>query len=152
MTQHDPAPVTPRYLGIDYGTKRIGLAVSSPIGTVHPRPRIDRTVEQADIRVLVEMVREEGVEALVIGLPHHMDGAESEMERQARGFAAKVAEATGLAVFGTDERLTSAEADRILKVQGKRDPRARKARVDSAAACILLQDFLNAEQKGEPIA
>jgi len=144
--------VTPRYLGIDYGTKRIGLAVASPIGTVHPRPRLDRVDEAADIRALVGLVREEGVEALVIGLPHHMDGTQSEMELQARRFAKKLAEATGLSVFGTDERLTSAEADRILKVQGQRNPRARKQRVDSAAACILLQDFLNAEQTGERIA
>lgn len=142
----------PRYLGIDFGTKRIGLAVSSPIGTVHPRPRLDRLGGEADIVALVGLVREEGVTALVIGLPHHMDGALSEMEQQARRFAEQLAEATGLPAFGTDERLTSAEADRILKVQGQRNPRARKERVDSAAACLLLQDFLNADQNGERIA
>lgn len=144
--------MTPRYLGIDFGTRRIGLAVASPIGTVHPRPRLDRTNEADDLRELTGLVREEGVEALVVGLPHHMDGAQSEMEVAARAFATKLAEATGLPLYGTDERLTSAEADRILKVQGQRNPRARKERVDSAAACILLQDFLNAEEKGERIA
>ena len=144
--------MTPRYLAIDYGTKRIGLAVSSPIGTVHPRPRLDRTEPAADIRALVELAREEVAVALVMGLPHHMDGAQSEMETQARAFAKKLAEACGLPVYGSDERLTSAEADRILKVQGQRNPRARKERVDSAAACILLQDFLGAEDSAERIA
>jgi len=144
--------VTPRYLGIDYGTKRIGLAISSPIGTVHSRPRLDRQNLEFDLRALAELAREEQVVALVIGLPHHMDGTRSEMEQKAREFAAKLAELTGLPLFGTDERLTSMEADRILKAQGKRDPRARKARVDSAAACILLQDFLNADESGERIA
>ncbi len=144
--------MTPRYLAIDYGTKRIGLAVSSPIGTVHPRPRLDRTEPGADIRALVDLAREEVAVALVMGLPHHMDGAQSEMETQARAFAKKLAEACGLPVYGTDERLTSAEADRILKVQGQRNPRARKERIDSAAACILLQDFLGAEDNAERIA
>jgi len=144
--------MTPRYLAIDYGTKRIGLAVSSPIGTVHPRQRLDRTEPDADIRALVELAREEVAVALVMGLPHHMDGAQSEMETQARAFAAKLAEASGLPIYGSDERLTSAEADRILKVQGQRNPRARKERIDSAAACILLQDFLGAEDNAERIA
>jgi putative Holliday junction resolvase len=141
-----------RYLGIDYGTKRIGLAVSSPIGTVHPRPRLDRTGPEDDIRALVALIRDEAVTALVIGLPHHMDGAQSEMEAEARNFGVALAQACELPLFGTDERLTSAEADRILKVQGRRNPRARKERVDSAAACILLQDFLAAEESAERIA
>ena len=144
--------MTPRYLGIDYGTKRIGLAVASPIGTVHPRPRLDRTDEASDLRALAALAREESVEAFVIGLPHHMDGEESDMERAARAFAKKLAASTGLAVFGSDERLTSAEADRILKGQGQRNPRARKERVDSAAACVMLQDFLNHTQTRERIA
>ena len=141
-----------RYLGIDYGTRRIGLAVSSPIGTVHPRPRLDREGTEADIQALVALIRDEGVEALVIGLPHHMDGAVSEMEVEARQFGATLAEAAGLPLFGSDERLTSAEADRMLKISGRRNPRARKERIDSAAACILLQDFLSAEQNAERIA
>ena len=140
-----------KLLGIDYGTKRIGLAISSPLGTVHPRPRRDRVTEAEDIRYIAELAAEEAVAAVVIGLPHHMDGAQSEMEVEARAFARLLAAASGLAVFGTDERLTSQVADSILAGQHK-NPRARKQRVDSAAACILLQDYLNAEQTGERIA
>lgn len=133
-----------KLLGIDYGTKRIGLAVSSPLGTVHPRPRLDRQTPEKDLRYLADLADEEQVAGIVIGLPHHMDGAISDMERAARAFATELAALTKLPVFGSDERLTSQEADRILATS-MRDPRARKGRVDSAAACILLQDFLNAE-------
>ena len=66
------------------------------------------------------------------------------MERAAREFAAKLAALSGLPVFGSDERLTSQEADRILATS-MRNPRDRKGRVDSAAACILLQDYLSAD-------
>jgi putative Holliday junction resolvase len=141
----------PKLLGVDYGTKRIGLAVSSPLGTVHPRPRRDRVTPEADLRFLAALAAEEDVTAIVIGLPHHMDGARSDMEIEARAFAARLAKASGLPVFGTDERLTSQEAERILAGQHK-DPRQRKGRVDSAAACILLQDFLAADQEAERIA
>ena len=137
-----------KFLGIDYGTKRIGLAVSSPLGTVHPRTRLDRqTLEkdlEKDLQFLADLADEEQVAGIVIGLPHHMDGKISDMERAAREFAAKLAALSGLPVFGSDERLTSQEADRILATS-MRDPRARKGRIDSAAACILLQDFLSAE-------
>ncbi|MEM8884773.1 MAG: Holliday junction resolvase RuvX [Planctomycetota bacterium] len=141
----------PKVLGIDYGTKRIGLAVASPLGTVHPRPRLDRTAPAADLRALAELADEEDVASIVIGLPHHMDGAKSEMEIAARAFAAQLAEATGLPVFGTDERLSSQVADSML-AERTRDPRKRKERVDSAAACLLLTDYLAAEEKAERIA
>ncbi|MHC4450026.1 MAG: Holliday junction resolvase RuvX [Planctomycetota bacterium] len=141
----------PKLLGIDYGTKRIGLAVSSPLETVHPRPRRDRVTLESDIVFLAALADEEDVAGIVIGLPHHMDGARSEMEIQARSFAKKLAEASGLPVFGSDERLTSQEAERILMAQHK-DPRQTKGRVDSAAACILLQDFLAAENEPERVA
>jgi len=140
-----------KLLALDYGTKRIGLAVSSPLGTVHPRPRRDRETPEADLRFLAALADEEDVAGLVIGLPHHMDGAVSEMEQEARAFAAQLAEATGLPVYGSDERLTSQEAERILAGQHK-DPRQRKERVDSAAACLLLQDFLAADTEPERIA
>jgi putative Holliday junction resolvase len=133
-----------KLLGIDYGTKRIGLAVSSPLGTVHPRTRLDRQAPKKDLQYLADLADEEQVAGIVIGLPHHMDGAVSDMERAARAFAIELAALTGLPVFGSDERLTSQEADRILATS-MRNPRDRKGRVDSAAACILLQDYLSAE-------
>jgi len=140
-----------KLLAVDYGTKRIGLAISSVLGTIHPRPRLDRTTTKADVGRLALLAAEEEADAFLIGLPHHMDGEVSDMEVEARAFAARLAEASGLPVYGTDERLTSQQALRILKRQ-HRDPRKRKERVDSAAACLLLQDFLAADSEPERIA
>lgn len=142
---------TPPLVGLDYGRKRIGVAVSTVIGTVHPRPRIDRTAPADDLAAIRAVVEDVQAAAIVLGLPHHMDGAESDMEREVRAFAREVATACGVPVYGTDERLTSQVADQALQQQ-TRDPRARKSRVDSAAACILLTDFLAREDEGEKIA
>ncbi|MHC4957418.1 MAG: Holliday junction resolvase RuvX [Planctomycetota bacterium] len=140
------------YLGLDYGRKRIGVAVSTPLGTVHPRPRVDRTTLDEDLAALKELADEAGAGGIVIGLPHHMDGAESEMEREVRKFAEKLALALGLPVHGSDERLTTEAADTILLNQGHHHWKKRKERRDSAAACLVLQDFLAAGQKAERIA
>ena len=141
----------PIYLGLDYGRKRIGIAVSSALGTVHPRPRLERTTLQEDLEALTGLAEEARAEGIVLGLPHHMDGSVSEMEQEVREFAAKLAEACGLPVLGTDERLTSEAAESILQKRHKHwwD---RKERRDSAAACLLLQDFIDAGQKAEKIA
>jgi len=138
-------------LSLDYGRRRIGIAVSTPLGTVHPRPRLERTTLEADLRALAEMAGEADAEAIVIGLPHHMDGTVSDMEREVRTFAVALAAACGLPVFGVDERLTTEAADSALRA-GTRGWRERKARRDSAAACLLLQDYLDAGGRGERIA
>jgi putative Holliday junction resolvase len=128
-------------LGLDYGRKRIGIAVSTPLGTVHPRPRLERTTPSEDIAALCAVAEECGAEGIVVGLPHHMDGAVSEMEREARAFAARVGAVCGLPVYGTDERLTTEAAETILRAQ-ENSGRKRRKRRDSAAACLLLGDFI----------
>jgi putative Holliday junction resolvase len=138
-------------LGLDYGTKRIGIAVSTPLGTVHPRPRLERTTLEEDLEALRALVEETGAGAIVIGLPHHMDGKTSDMEREVREFAAELAGACGVPVFGADERLTTEAAESALR-QAATHWRDRKARRDSAAACIVLQDYLDAQGRGERIA
>jgi putative Holliday junction resolvase len=138
-------------LGLDYGRKRIGIAVSTPLKTVHPRPRLERTTLEDDLVALAALVEETGAEAVVIGLPHHMDGKTSDMEREVREFAAVLAAACDVPVFGGDERLTTEAADSALR-QTKKHWRDRKARRDSAAACIVLQDYLDGPERGERIA
>ena len=138
-------------LGLDYGTKRIGVAVATALGTVHARPRIHRTTPEADLHAIESLAREVEAHAIVVGLPHHMDGRTSPMEIEARKFAAVVAVACGLPVFGVDERLSSEAADSVLRAQ-ELPPRERKARRDSAAACLLLQDYLDAGEQGERLA
>lgn len=141
----------PVLLGLDYGRKRIGIAVSTPLKTVHPRPRLERTTPEEDVEVLGALLEEAGAEAFVIGLPHHMDGKTSDMEREVREFAAALAAATGRPVFGGDERLTTEAADSALR-HTRKHWRDRKARRDSAAACIVLQDYLDVGKSGERIA
>lgn len=138
-------------LGLDYGRKRIGVAVSTPLGTVHARPRLERTTLEQDLAALARIVEETGATGIVVGLPHHMNGTASEMEEEVRRFAVALAAACGVPVYGSDERLTSEAADRILRA-GEVSGRARKARRDSAAASLVLQDFLNAGNEGERIA
>jgi len=141
----------PVRLGVDYGRKRIGLAVSTPLGTVHPRPRLVRTTEEKDLAALAALAADCGAGEIVIGLPHHMDGTVSDMEREVRAFAVELARATGLPVYGADERLTTEAAASALRAQSVRG-RAQKERKDSAAACIVLGDYLHAGRQGERIA
>ncbi len=138
-------------LGLDYGRKRIGIAVSTPLGTVHPRKRLERETLAEDLAALCALVEETGASAIVIGLPHHMDGKTSDMEREVRAFAAALGAACGLAVFGGDERLTTEAAESALR-QTSKGWRDRKARRDSAAACIVLKDYIDAPTRGERIA
>jgi putative Holliday junction resolvase len=138
-------------VGLDYGRRRIGIAVSTPLGTVHPRARLERTNLEEDLAALRAVLAETGAEAVVIGLPHHMDGTESGMEREVRAFAAALAGACGLPVFGGDERLTTEAADSALR-QTAKHWRDRKVRRDSAAACIVLQDYLDAKESAERLA
>jgi putative holliday junction resolvase len=138
-------------LGLDYGRKRIGIAVSTALKTVHPRPRLERTTIEEDLAAVEALVEETGASAIVIGLPHHMDGKTSDMEREVRAFALSLAAACGVPVFGSDERLTTEAAESALR-QTSKGWRERKARRDSAAACIVLQDYLDAPARAEKIA
>jgi putative Holliday junction resolvase len=138
-------------VALDYGRRRIGIAVSTALGTVHPRPRLDRTTLAADLEALVKLLAEAEATVIVIGLPHHMDGAESEMEREARAFGAALAGAAKLPVYGVDERLTTEAADSALRAS-RTHWRQRKERRDSAAACLLLADYLEARERAERIA
>lgn len=139
------------WVGLDYGRKRIGLAVATALGTVHPRPRLDRTTREADMDALCDLAREVSAYGFIVGLPHNMDGSSSAIEEEVRQFAAVLAVSSGLPVFGCDERLSTEAADTILRNQ-ERHWRDRKERRDSAAACIVLQDFLSAGEEGERLA
>ncbi|NJN14456.1 MAG: Holliday junction resolvase RuvX [Planctomycetes bacterium] len=145
------APRAGVYVGLDYGRKRIGLAVSTPLRTVHPRPRLERSGEKPDLAFLCALAHETEAEAFVLGLPHNMDGTLSEMEQEVRAFALRLAAESGLPIYGSDERLTSEAAESALRQQELRG-RERKARRDSAAACILLSEFLEGEGARERLA
>jgi putative holliday junction resolvase len=141
-----------RVLGIDYGLRRIGLAVSDATGVLaRPLRTLERHREEshadgvsAVLRALSDLTASgETVEAIVVGLPRRLDGSPSEQTALVEQFVARLRGATPLAVHLQDERLTSHEAESRLAVR-ERDWRKRKERLDAAAAAIILQDYLDA--------
>jgi putative Holliday junction resolvase len=134
-------------IGIDYGRRRIGLAIAQlEMPVARPLPTLEVNGMADALARVVQAVREAGAQRVVIGLPLHMSGAESEMASEVRRFAAELERAGGWSVALSEERLTSVEAERNLRGSGLRG-RERKARVDTIAAQLLLQTYLDREAR-----
>lgn len=132
----------PRVLGIDYGRKRIGVAVSDPLGiTAQPLPTVQNTGEDAAIVALVRVCGEKDVTRIVIGLPINMDGSRGPMALEVEAFARRLADAAHLPIETWDERLTSYDAESRLAEAGMHW-KARKKHVDQVAAALILQSWL----------
>jgi putative Holliday junction resolvase len=131
-----------RLLGLDHGSRRIGMAIGdTETRLAFARPALRRTNAADDIRVIVELVRAEGVELVVLGLPRNMDGSEGPQAAAARDFGEQLA-ASGLLVELQDERLTSWQAAEQIGPRRGRD--RRSGELDSAAARVILQEYLDA--------
>jgi len=141
-------------LGIDYGTRRIGLAVSDPEGRLAlPAGALDCHSREKDLEALCAMAVERGVVRIVVGLPLHMDGREGDMARGARAFAEALGERAGLPVELLDERWTSREAEQTREHSaGAKRKRRRRERgdVDAAAATLLLSTWLERARAEAP--
>jgi putative pre-16S rRNA nuclease len=132
-----------RWLGIDFGERRIGLAISDPEGRLAvPLTTLARASDRAAAARIAEIARREEVERLVVGEPRGLDGAAGEAALRARSFAERLARATGLVCELIDEALTSVEAERRLTEAGV-DVRRKPEAVDALAAQILLQEALD---------
>jgi len=133
-----------RVLGIDYGRVRHGLAMSDEDEVLaSPLPNLKRSKSSdADVRAISELAAEKGIGRIVIGLPLQMDGTEGEMSDEVHAFAERVRGGTGLPVSLIDERLTSAEAERVL-LEGNVSRRKRKGLRDGLAAVLILQAELD---------
>ncbi len=130
-----------RVLGVDYGRKRTGLAISDPLGmTALPLPTHEGPPDRA-IVAIVAHAKERDAARVVVGLPLNMDGTDSEMTREVRAFAARVKQAISLEVELLDERLSSAGAEQTLADLGVK-PKDRKGKVDALAACELVRAAL----------
>jgi putative Holliday junction resolvase len=137
-------------LALDYGSKRIGIAVSDPDGEfAFPAGVLERRGGKKDLEALRELVRERDVTRILVGLPLHLDGREGTEADAARAFALAVGEATGLPVELLDERWTTREAERSLRDAQPRRGRRQRTRVDAAAAALLLRTFLERERARE---
>lgn len=141
-----------RILGIDYGRRRMGLALSDETGTLASplAPRI-RADEGADLSFLCGLISKCRVERIVIGLPLLMDGTHGEMADEVLAFAAALAARCPAAVDTFDERLTSREAERVLVQADLSRARRRKLR-DSVSAVLILQGYLDRQRTGGPPA
>ena len=134
-------------IGLDHGSRRIGVAVGSEeTGRAFPRPALLRRSVAKDLERIAELAGAEGTSRVVVGLPRNMDGSEGAQAAAARAFGAELA-AIGLAVEFVDEQLTSWEAGDRLAAAGRR-PERRSGEKDSAAACLILQEWLDRIRTG----
>lgn len=143
-------PAEGRLLGIDFGHKRLGIAVSTPEQNIaSPLENYTRRSERADAAHLRELIDEYRIVGLVVGLPVHMSGDEGAVAGAARRFGEWLAGETGLPLAYWDERFTSQMAEAHL-LSAELSKKKRKARRDKLAATFLLQSFLDAPDRAVP--
>ena len=136
-----------RTLGIDYGTKRFGLALSDPMGIVATGlPTWERKEAEQDLAHLRNTVEAKEVERVVVGLPRHMNGSLGPEAEEVLQFVEDLRREVTVPVITWDERLTSVQADRAM-LEGNLTRKKRRQRVDRLAAQLLLQNYLDAQPK-----
>src|SRR5215472_3350083 len=134
---------TSRILALDLGKKRIGMAISDPLGiTAQGLPNLERTNKRADLEALASLIREREVGMVLMGNPVNMRGTEGRQSGWVREFAGEIEGRLGVPVRLWDERLTSVEAGRVLRSSGISIEK-RAAAVDRLSAVILLQSYLD---------
>ena len=136
-----------RILALDVGSKRIGLAVSDPLGiTAQGLEVLTRKDRAADLDRLLEVARQWGVQRVVVGLPRHMDGRLGKAAPEILALVETLKEALGVEVVTWEERLTTVEAERVL-IQADLSRRRRRQVVDQLAAVLILQNYLDHRQQ-----
>ncbi|MBL9202085.1 MAG: Holliday junction resolvase RuvX [Opitutaceae bacterium] len=131
-----------RCLGIDHGTRRIGLSYGDELGVATPLPALVEADPAKRWGALLALIRQRRITDLVIGYPINMDDTIGPKAKEAEALGARLKAETGLPVHLIDERLTSYEAESTMAKSRRRDVRASGV-VDSRAATLILQDFLN---------
>lgn len=132
-----------RTLGLDLGKRRIGVAVSDPLGLVaRPVETVQAVSLNVDVEKITSIAREMEAELIVIGDPIHMSGDAGIMSGRVRKFGDMLTRLSGLPVEYCDERLTTVEAQRILHDSGL-PPKKVRQQIDAVAAAVILQSYLN---------
>jgi putative holliday junction resolvase len=133
-----------RWLGLDLGERRIGLALSDPLELTAQALSVwqRKGSLQQDLKYLHKVIQEYEVSGLVLGLPKNMNGSEGPMAEKARDFGAALEEICGIPIEYWDERLSTSSALRVL-IEADLSRRKRKGKVDQVAAAIILQNFLD---------
>ena len=132
-----------RILGIDFGTVRIGLALSDPTGTLaSPLPHLEKkTISQINA-ALTELVETHEISRVVVGLPRNMDGSYGPAAEKVRDFISKIQGSIGIPIETLDERLTTMQASKQLSQIGLNQRDLRK-KIDSSSASLILQQYLD---------
>ena len=142
-----------RILGLDFGSKTVGVAVSDPLGLtaqgVETIERKDEDKLRKTCARIEELAKLYGAESIVLGYPKNMNNTEGERAEKTKEFAAMIGRRTGLPVNLWDERLTTVAAEQILMESGVRREN-RKAVIDKVAACLILQGYLDSLRTGLP--
>ena len=139
-----------RILAIDYGERRIGIAISDPTATIaQPLTVLRRRAgRRPPVQAIADLISLHGVEHIVVGLPLTLAGDESDWTREVRAFGDKLAERAGTGVSFADERMTSVVAERAVRSLGlRRTEREQKERIDAAAAVVILQAHLDSMKR-----
>ena len=138
-----------RSLGLDLGDKRIGVALSDETATLASGlPTLARVGPRKDVKAVAELVRAHDAGEVVVGLPRRLDGTVGPQAEKALAFMKDLRGALRVPVLACDERLTTVAAEEILIERGV-SRRDRKGMVDTVAAVIILQDYLDARKRGE---
>ena len=133
-----------RILALDYGSARIGVALSDPTGTLaRPLPFLPAKGDAKLAKDVAALAAKEGAERILLGLPRHMNGEFGEAAEKVQAFAAVLAKATTIKIELIDERLSTVQASRQLHESGH-DTRRQRGKIDSEAAAVLLQSWLDA--------
>jgi len=132
-----------RLLAIDYGEKRIGLAISDALKIfAKPYDIIANTSYEDIVQQLIRIIQSNHVEKVIVGVPWSIEGEETNKTKETLTFIAKLKESLPVPVIGADERYTTSEANELLKQMGYDWKKARK-HIDSIAACLILKGYLD---------
>jgi putative holliday junction resolvase len=134
-----------RSLGLDIGDKRIGVALSDPLGILaSPLLVFEHTDDDGDIAAILQMVKKYSAEIIIVGLPQSMDGTIGSQAEKVKFFTDKLKQQSPFRVEFRDERLTTVAAKRMMEEAGsKKRPKGKKVEYDAAAAAVILQSYLN---------
>ncbi|MBT7405775.1 MAG: Holliday junction resolvase RuvX [Opitutae bacterium] len=132
----------PVYLGIDYGTKRIGLAWADELGIALPIGAVPGVDDQSYLERIADLIEAKEVNELIVGYPIHMDGTVGVRAKEVDVFIATLEKSFAMPVHRVDERLTSLAAEESLGVQSKKKKKKNLGKIDASAAGIILRDFI----------
>jgi putative Holliday junction resolvase len=137
-------------MGLDVGQKRIGVAIAASEGLLAiPIDVIERTGEEVDLKAILALINEWGIDRVVVGLPHSMDGSIGKQAEEVVAFSKALSQRISVPVDTWDERLSTVASERLMRDTGMKGDK-RKAHRDAMAAAIILQGYLDRSRSLSP--